>query len=347
MIPRAVAMGGLLAACAAAADPPGKPTEADGREALAEVCRLAGLPLQEVRMRFNRQLELADCGIAAGRNEDDMDRAREHIRSAQTLVLLNAHRLPNSQRKAMNARAEALLDRAREEPARKHAALRRRARDLREEHKYKEALAVLTTITEAYPQDGWAREQRRVIAQFVFLLEDKERFAQQEGRKWTQDDLGAASWCGTCRRLILQGGWSTPEVRADARARQGMDQVLPRLHFDWIALADVLQFLRDVSNLPIRVDWEALKPLGVDQLSKVNVELSRTTVRIALEIILDNVAGNGKLAFAIRDGMVVISTPDDLKATTQPATAPAGGAGQRHTESIDHTDTTGNVSKER
>jgi hypothetical protein len=54
-----------------------------------------------------------------------------------------------------------------------------------------------------------------------------------------------------------------------AALRAKLDRRLPEVKFDGVGLSDVLDFIRDVSGLPIRVDWDGLADAGVDRNAPV------------------------------------------------------------------------------
>jgi hypothetical protein len=94
-----------------------------------------------------------------------------------------------------------------------------------------------------------------------------------------------------------------------------MERVLPELRFDNVALADVIDFLRDVSNQPIFVNWRALEVAGVAKTAPVNARLRGVKFSKALATILEDAgAGQVKLTFTIDQGVITISTAEDLEA---------------------------------
>ena len=104
--------------------------------------------------------------------------------------------------------------------------------------------------------------------------------------------------------------------RGDREANQGvrkaLRQVLPKLEFSGIPFGDVVQFLRDVSNINIHVKWEALRAANIDKYTAVNVKLTQVTVEKALRTALDGVGGVNPLGFVVDEGVITISTKDDL-----------------------------------
>jgi hypothetical protein len=96
----------------------------------------------------------------------------------------------------------------------------------------------------------------------------------------------------------------------EKKLREG---VVKRLTFDEQEFEEVLQYLREASGLNINVKWTALEAMGVDKQTPVTVNLHKVSYRKALDIILENVGGMmGQLNYIIEDGVITISTSDDL-----------------------------------
>ncbi|MBI5724149.1 MAG: serpin family protein [Planctomycetes bacterium] len=91
------------------------------------------------------------------------------------------------------------------------------------------------------------------------------------------------------------------------------------------SLKEAMEFIRDQSGLNIHVRWGALKQAGIKPDDKIDVRLSNIPVRKLLEIVLDEVAGqtDSSLGYAIREGVLVISTGDDLANMEQSGASPA------------------------
>lgn len=82
-----------------------------------------------------------------------------------------------------------------------------------------------------------------------------------------------------------------------------LQRVLPGLNFDGVALADVLDFLTDVSGVSIRPDWKAIEKAGVGRNTPVTADLQNVTLAVALTDLLDMAAKQpGKLTYTVKDG---------------------------------------------
>jgi RNA polymerase sigma factor (sigma-70 family) len=92
-----------------------------------------------------------------------------------------------------------------------------------------------------------------------------------------------------------------------AAANTLFDRVLPEIKFDSVPLADVVDFLRDVSGANIYVDWAALAQVGVRRNSPVTQRLTNVPFFTALVKILQDLS---------RDAAVRISDENVIEIST-------------------------------
>ena len=88
------------------------------------------------------------------------------------------------------------------------------------------------------------------------------------------------------------------------------------LDFEKVSVQDVLRYLSEVIRglNSVVVDWKALKAAGVEPATPLNLKLRQVQVSQILRLVLDDVAGTGKLGFSVADGVLFISTAADLRA---------------------------------
>lgn len=123
----------------------------------------------------------------------------------------------------------------------------------------------------------------------------------------------AAAWA--LGRLGAAGGSGG---EADPKIRQKLDQPV-NFEFQGLALEDVLRFCADYGRTAIQVRWDALQAAGVERSAKVTLNLKSVPLGAALRLILRSVAAKEKLDFAVKDGVVVVSTAADLEQARPPA----------------------------
>ena len=90
------------------------------------------------------------------------------------------------------------------------------------------------------------------------------------------------------------------------------------MHFENAHFADVVEFLKDVTNLDVRVDWPRLKEAGVRPDAPVHMELSRVRVDEVLQLVIRDAAGDAPVSVAVWDGKLVIGTAGTFEASSPP-----------------------------
>ncbi|KKL82741.1 hypothetical protein LCGC14_1981740, partial [marine sediment metagenome] len=212
----------------------------------------------------------------------------------------------------------------------KVSALRARAMKLRDEQKYAEAVDTLDIIRKLDPTDTWAAEQHATLSRFTMLLDEKDANLtelREHERSLVDVRMSAVPWYEVLRyprdwpeatlKRQPSGTGDLAESEADRAVHKTLRQVLPKLDFAGIAFGDTIQFLRDVSNVNIHVNWEAMRQVNIDQKTQVNVKLTQVSVEKALRTVLDDVGGVNPLGFVVAEGVITISTKDDLSRETR------------------------------
>lgn len=114
-------------------------------------------------------------------------------------------------------------------------------------------------------------------------------------------------------KLLRQIATEERRVRATHEdAQKQLDRILPELTFDAVGLWDVIDFLRDATGANIFVNWKSLELAKIDRNVPITARLRNIKFSKALSIILDAAGGGGKLGYAVDDGVIAISTVDDL-----------------------------------
>lgn len=92
-----------------------------------------------------------------------------------------------------------------------------------------------------------------------------------------------------------------------------LKRMLPTVQFDAVGFQDVLDFVADVSGLPISVNWKALDALNVDQNAPISVDVHNVALNTALTMILDQLGkGKGKIDYVIGDGYIYVTDAREL-----------------------------------
>lgn len=99
---------------------------------------------------------------------------------------------------------------------------------------------------------------------------------------------------------------------ADQVVWQSLAQIQPNFGFQASKFEEVIDLFRQVCGINIVVNWAALEAAGVDKNTQVTISLANVTRRKALEEILASVPTVAPLGFSIDEGVLHISTRDEL-----------------------------------
>jgi hypothetical protein len=123
---------------------------------------------------------------------------------------------------------------------------------------------------------------------------------------------------------------------AQATTQPGaLSQELGEMNFSDIALADVMEFLRDVSRQNIFVNWRALEKEGINRSTPVTLRSKAVTLEQMLTSLAEALGKKDALSFAERDGVIYISSADDLKKHASVTPLPPRGDEQAASKTLD------------
>jgi len=216
-----------------------------------------------------------------------------------------------------------------EERRRKIETLTERARQLRSDEQYREALDIVDQLLKLDPKNKWANEHREILWTFVILQDRKasdraqleEELKQKAEVEWKMvpwyDLLHfPRNWLEIRKRAERYGVGAGAESEANRAVRQKLQTIIPQLDFDEIPFKDVVDFLRNVSGASFYVNWKALTLQGIDRQTPVTVHLTKVSVAKALDVILRDVGGTNPLQYVVDEGVITVSTRDDLARQT-------------------------------
>ena len=204
------------------------------------------------------------------------------------------------------------------------------SRELTDRHEYEEALGQIDQILVLDPRNDYAIGVRPLIQDALHFAEQRkwrerydreftETFTEAEEKKIPFNDIlqYPDDWPDISAirdRTVAEERGEDPEDRA---VLAQLDRPLPEVNFDGAGFTDVIDFLRDVSGANIFVNWRALENAGVDRNAPVTARLRNIKFSKALTIILDSVSGGSvPLGYTIDDGVITISTGEDLDRNT-------------------------------
>ena len=117
-------------------------------------------------------------------------------------------------------------------------------------------------------------------------------------------------------KVPVADGKLAEEARLKAE-REMLGAEFAGLDLEKVPLKDAVDALRHATGRDIFVNWRALEAAGVSRETKVSIVLAKTTVGQAIQLLLDVAAGaRDKLGAVVDDGVITISTADDLAKNT-------------------------------
>jgi hypothetical protein len=109
---------------------------------------------------------------------------------------------------------------------------------------------------------------------------------------------------------ILSLGIVAPH-KLDARTtRASLNRSLPEMKFDGVALVDAIDFIRDITDANIVVNWKALEGAGVNKDTVVNLKLRNVTLKKALSRLLSEASAGEGVTYTLEDGVIEITTSE-------------------------------------
>ena len=280
-----------------------------------------------------RSLQQAQLAAGADRtlfNPQELRRFDQTI--ASTRVQIDQAR-DQAMREAESTRNRQQIEQMRKERdradiERRHtiADLRQTAQNLTAQARYREALGVVDQILVLDPTNEYAIGVRPMLED-KYQIQTQRNFMEQRAREFT-NQLNNAEEKLIPYDDILRYPTDWPDIsstrdqtvaqehsgeREDRATQAQLDRSLPELSFEGVGFGDVVDFLRDVSGANIFVNWKTLEAANIDRTAPVTLKLRNVKFAKALNLILENVSGGAtKLGYTIDDGVITISTSDDL-----------------------------------
>lgn len=106
-----------------------------------------------------------------------------------------------------------------------------------------------------------------------------------------------------------------PEPAADAAARAAetaLQRPLPEVSFEGAPFEQVIEFVREATNVNLHVRWRALEESGVCRDFPVSMRLKDISLERLLRLIFAEQT-EAELGYAVEEGVIVISTRDNLR----------------------------------
>ena len=306
--------------------------------------------MQAIQFKFQTAINQAQADIAsaqfqaatadvqnaqAARDEDPTIFNSDDLRSMDSQIQQTTLNLRRAEQQNRQTQAQTQAQQASRQQAAVEASDARRrqiavssyirlSRALIDQQNYAAALGVLDQILTIDPQNDYALGIRQFVEDKAILQE--QRHYRQEFDYNLERQLNAADEVQVPYGDIFRFPENWPDIstlrdteirnsnvsKEDQAVQAQLDKRLPSVQLPQVALSDAIDFLRDITGANILVNWKALEAEGIDkQSTQVSVQLHDVKFSKVLDIILQE-AGAGKLAFTIDQGVITVSTADEL-----------------------------------
>lgn len=202
--------------------------------------------------------------------------------------------------------------------------------ELRKEKRYEDAIQVLKQLLAIDPENQNAAIMKETLEDIAVHVRDRSAKDAQHYEAqdllveteealipWHKDVLYPKNWAEiTAKR---QSSAEVTESEASRAITRKLQQTAGDIQFDGIAFEQLVEHLRDLTGLNIVVNWSALETAAIEKDKEVSLKLNAGTVKYetALKLILEEVGGGEvELAYEIGDGVIQISTKEDLARRT-------------------------------
>lgn len=215
--------------------------------------------------------------------------------------------------------------------------LLRRAAELRREQKYDQALELLNQAMFLDPSNVATQamkemiEDSRLFVNARNLMRDRNRIASEQSNEnleatipHTEVIMYPPDWPELTATRMAGLDENVSESEINRRVALKLRESVP-INFENNKLANVIEYLRQTTNVNFFVNWPALEALGVTEDLAVTLQLTNIPADQALKLILQQVSASKELednpiTFSIIEGIVTISTERDLSKTTETRT---------------------------
>lgn len=217
-----------------------------------------------------------------------------------------------------------------EEKQRRVDALFNEALELRQEKRYEEAIQALTQITRIDPANeraAWMVDDLQSLVDLRWQAQAATQKNQEAVRSfmdaeassipYSEELIYPKNWPEITERRTRFGANAGSESDMNRAVRRRLDESVPEVHFSDASLRSALDQLRDKNGLNLHVNWPALASAGVNPDTPISLDLKHVRLDKVLDLVLQDAGGmNAKLGYDVDDGVVTVSTKDDLNSRT-------------------------------
>lgn len=207
------------------------------------------------------------------------------------------------------------------------ASLIARANALEEQKKYPQVLDVLEQVLKLDPQNAYVLDKRGTIPRTGLLRHESDTYKQTQPAEQQQNQVAdlresELPWSG---HMTYPKDWREQSARREEYSAQAAGETesnratrlrlrtrIPKLDFTDLELKDVVEFLGTAASANIHVDWASLAKADVLPTTPVNLALTDVTAEQVLQLVLQYLSTKDKLGYVQDDGVVLISTRDQI-----------------------------------
>jgi beta-lactamase regulating signal transducer with metallopeptidase domain len=106
-------------------------------------------------------------------------------------------------------------------------------------------------------------------------------------------------------RFLQENGFGVPSN--DGTAKATLDRHVG-VNFSNTPLRQALDALRDLADANLYVPWKALKSIGIEESTPINLKLRDVPLRRALGLVLADATGDNRLTYHVEDGVIEVTT---------------------------------------
>jgi Flp pilus assembly secretin CpaC/tetratricopeptide (TPR) repeat protein len=266
--------------------------------------------------------------------DDELRNKQEQLDNLETSIA-NQKRQWNEARKQkmIIAEIEAEKERIAEQEKTKRERLNKlqlQAQNLMLDGNFEAALDTVDKMLELDPQNPYAltvqmplqgflleQEEYDVRTESSYQLEQHRLRTLEESILWYDELIYPDNWVELSRRRLDAIDSREHESEEDRRVYQELKKKYSRFEFDDVDLATVIDYFTKVSGVSFHVKWHELELAGIDpDRTTVKIYLRNVTLDKALRTVLEDVGRGNPLGFYVDDGVITISTKDDLSTNT-------------------------------
>jgi general secretion pathway protein D len=190
---------------------------------------------------------------------------------------------------------------------------------------YTAALGVLDQIAVLDPKNEYALGVRQLVEDHA-ILQEQAKYRETYDLEWSKQ-MNAAEEKKIPYDNIIRYPSNWPDIsqardeevqaergltREDQATQALLDKVLPQTNFEGTTFTEAIDYFRDVTGANIFVNTRALDAAGVDRSTPISLKFNNVKFAKALDTILQMVGGQTKLSYDIDEGVISISTADQL-----------------------------------